>query len=87
MAVLHIVDGRWCMFPYVLAQGRGGVVRPDGDAYWRWVDVLMSWSPAPSTGAGGLSGSSLALAVALPVVFGMLLLLGCAAFVWQRRRW
>lgn len=68
-------------------QGTKGVVRAEGNAYWRWVDVLISWSPAVPTSTGGLSGSALALAIALPVVFGVLLLAACGVgAVWLRRR-
>lgn len=74
------------MLACLAVQGTQGVVRAVGDAHWRWVDVLDTWSPAPSAGAGGLSGSALALAVALPVMFGVLLLAGCGGLAWWLRR-
>ena len=60
-----------------------------GEAYWRWEEVLISWSPVAATGAGNLQGSALTLAIALPVVFGVLLLAGLGVLAWwcgRRRR-
>jgi hypothetical protein len=69
-------------------QGANGLVRSTGDGYWLFNDVLMSYTPtAPASKPRGW----LALAIALPVVLGSLLLAGGVALAWcirkRRSRW
>lgn len=65
-------------------QGKNGLVRPKGDGYWLFENVLFSY--IPSSAPSRLQGSSLALAIALPVVFGVLLLVGGGVLAWWWRR-
>jgi hypothetical protein len=64
------------------AQGAHGLVQSTGDGYWLFRDVLFSYTPTGKASSGRLQGSALALAIALPVVFGVLLLAGGAVLAW-----
>lgn len=62
------------------------MVSADGSAEWLWQDVLVTWSPAAAPSSGGLAGPALTVAIALPVVFGVLLLAGGVGLAWWCRR-
>lgn len=63
-------------------QGAHGLVQSTGDGYWLFRDALLSYTPTVQASSGRLQSSALALAVALPVVFGVLLLAGGAVLAW-----
>lgn len=60
-------------------------MRADGTAQWLWQDVLVSWSSAAPSSSAGLKGPALAVAIALPVVVGVLLLAGGISLAWWCR--
>lgn len=64
-------------------QGANGLVRSTGDGYWLYNDVLITYTPAAPEGR---RRKWLALVVALPVVLGVLLLVGGVALAWWIRK-
>jgi hypothetical protein len=82
MQALHIE----CRQPPVAGQ----VFFPDADAIFNETLIAGPTPPSTNTGGGGLHGSALALAIALPIVIGGLLLgfgcWGCWLFTRKRRR-
>jgi hypothetical protein len=64
------------------SQGPNGVVKAEGDGYWLWTDVLVTWSrAAPAVPKGG----ALAAAIAVPIVVVALLVAAGVGFVLWRR--
>jgi hypothetical protein len=65
-------------------QGANGLVRSTGDGYWLFDDVLFTYTGKSQATKRGVP----VLAVALPVVFGVLLLVGACvlAWLWTRKR-
>jgi hypothetical protein len=51
-----------------------------------WQDVLVTWSNAAASSSGRLKGPALALAIALPIAFGVVLLAGSIGLAWWCRR-
>jgi hypothetical protein len=63
----------------VLLQGANGVIRSTGDGFWLFKDVLLTYQPNQSTAR---RRAVPVLAVALPVVFGVLLLACGSVLAW-----
>jgi hypothetical protein len=66
-------------------------VRSTGDGYWYFTDCLITYTPRGSGARGprSLSPLQLGLAIALPVVCGVVLLLAgglVALWAWKRKR-
>lgn len=79
--MLCVLCSIWCTAG--MLQGANGLVRSTGDGFWLYDDVLITYSPtAPASKPRGW----LALAIALPVVLGLLLLAGGVALAWCIRR-
>jgi hypothetical protein len=71
-------------------QGANGTVKAVGNGYWDYKNVSVTWSASEpnSSGSGGLSPSMRSLAIALPVVFGTLMIGGVLGyFCWRKRRY
>jgi hypothetical protein len=64
---------------FVLLQGAKGVVRPTGDGFWQFKDVLLTYT---ATESKARRPGVPVLAIALPVVFGVLLLVGGSVLAW-----
>lgn len=63
---------QWCL------QGAHGLVRSTGDGYWLFEDVLFTFTGESKAAKRGVP----VLAVALPVVFGVLVLVGMGVLAW-----
>lgn len=63
----------------LLLQGANGVIRSTGDGFWLFEDVLFTYT---ATVPNATRRGAPVLAIALPVVFGVLLLVSDGVLAW-----